>query len=359
MRSIPQWPRRCDGGEHQLQHQRRCRLGQVQHQQQRGSQLQSSPDFETPASAASSNVYDIVITATEANNTNTVTQSVAITVTDVGDVAPAFTSGSSATYAENATGAVYTAVASPDVAGRSITYSISGADAARFSINSTVVWLALSAARTMNQRPTRAATMFTTLPSAPPRPVTPTPSPKTVAVTVTDVGDVAPVFTSANSISASFAENGTGAVYTAVATPDVTGAAVSYSIGGGLDSARFSIDSSSGVVRFVSSPDFETPADVGTNNIYELVISATEAGNTFVATRSLTVTVTDVVLEGPTFSSASSAAFAENATGAVIPQWRPRRCRVRRCYTASAAGQTRPSSASTAAGWSALSAART
>ena len=279
----------------------------------------SSPDFETPASAASSNVYDIVITATEANNTNTVTQTVAVTVTDVGDVAPAFTSASSATYAENATSAVYTAVASPDVAGRSITYSISGTDAARFSINSNsgVVGFvsspnfevpADSGGNNVYDIIISATEVGNTFVAT-----------RSVAVTVTDVGDVAPSFTSGASISASFAENGTGAVYTAVATPDVTGAAVSYSISGGLDSARFSIDSSSGVVRFVSSPDFETPADADSNNSYQFVVSATEAGNTFVATRSLTVTVSDVGDVAPVFTSANSisASFAENATSAV------------------------------------------
>ena len=44
--------------------------------------------------------------------------------------------------------------------------------------------------------------------------------------------------------------HGTGAVYTAVATPDVIGASMTYSISGGADSAQFSINSSSGVVGF-------------------------------------------------------------------------------------------------------------
>ena len=282
--------------------------------------FKSNPDFETPASAASSNVYDIVITATEANNTNTVTQTVAVTVTDVGDVAPAFTSASSATYAENATGAVYTAVATPDVTGAAVSYSISGgSDSAKFSIDSSsgVVRFVSSP---NHESPTDADSnnsyQFVVSATEAGNTVVAT---RSLTVTVSDMGDVAPVFTSGASISASFAENGTDAVYTAVATPDVTGAAVSYSISGGLDSAKFSIDSSSGVVRFVSSPDFETPADAASNNSYQFVVSATEAGNTFVATRSLTVTVSDVGDVAPVFTSANSipASFAENATSAV------------------------------------------
>ena len=276
----------------------------------------SSPNFEAATDVGGNNVYDIVITATEANNTNTVTHSVAVTVTDVGDVAPAFTSGSSATYAENATGAVYTAVATPEVTGASISFSISGgADSAKFSINSNsgVVGF-VSSPNHESATDLDGNNVYDIVITATEAGNTNTVT-QSVAVTVTDVGDLAPVFSSAS--SATFAENGTGAVYTAVATPDVTGAAVSYSISGGLDSARFSIDSSSGVVRFVSSPDFETPASTVSSNVYQLVVSATEANNTHTVTQSVAVTVTNVVLEGPTFTSGSSAAFAENATGAV------------------------------------------
>ena len=93
------------------------------------------------------------------------------------------------------------------------------------------------------------------------------------------------------------------------------GASVGYSISGGADSAKFSINSS-GVVSFISSPDFEAPTATGGGNIYDLVISATENGNTFIATRSVAVTVTNAS-DAPTFTSGSSATFAENATGAV------------------------------------------
>ena len=140
---------------------------------------------------------------------------------------------------------------------------------------------------------------------------------RSVAVMVQDVGDVAPTFNTSSGSSATFAENATGAVYTAAATPDVTGAAVSYSISGGADSAQFSINSSSGVVRFVSSPNFEAPIDAGGNNVYDLVVSATENGNPVVATRSVAVTVLNMAEAAPTFSSGNSASFAENATGAV------------------------------------------
>ena len=182
--------------------------------------FKSSPDFETPTDAGGDNVYNLVISATESGNTRSATQSVAVTVSDVGDVAPNFTSGSSTT----------------------------------------------------------------------------------------------------------FTENGTGAVYTALATPDVTGASISYSISGGLDAAQFSINNSSGVVSFKSSPDFETPTDAGGDNVYNLVISATESGNTRSATQSVAVTVSDVGDVAPNFTSGSSTTFTENGTGAVLYRTGHARC---------------------------------
>ena len=278
----------------------------------------SSPNHESPADSGSDNVYNLVITATEANNTNTVTQTVAVTVTDVGDLAPVFTSANSisASFAENATSAVYTAQATPD-AGNAVSYSISGGDdSTKFSIDSSsgvVRFVSSPDFETPADADSNNSYQFVVSATEAGNTFVAT---RSLTVTVSDVGDVAPVFTSANSISASFSENGTGAIYTAQATPDA-GGAVSYSISGGDDSTKFSINSSSGVVRFVGAPDFETPADADSNNSYQFVVSATEAGNTVVATRSLTVTVSDMGDVAPVFTSGISATYAENATGAV------------------------------------------
>jgi hypothetical protein len=51
----------------------------------------------------------------------------------------------------------------------------------------------------------------------------------------------------------------TTAVTTVVATDEDIGSVVTYSILGGSDSSRFRIDPTTGVLAFVSSPDFENP----------------------------------------------------------------------------------------------------
>lgn len=69
-------------------------------------------------------------------------------------------------------------------------------------------------------------------------------------------------------------------------------AAVRYSITGGADSALFAINSLTGKLTFLSPPDFENPADSGANNVYDIILQATDGVHT--DTQNLAITVTDV-----------------------------------------------------------------
>ena len=105
------------------------------------------------------------------------------------------------------------------------------------------------------------------------------------------VDTVAPEITS--EAAASVAENTpiTSVVYTATATdPDTVGVTFSLS---GADAALFDIDSATGAVTFLASPDFETPADAGGNNVYDIVIHASDGVNSE-DTQAVAITVTDV-----------------------------------------------------------------
>jgi hypothetical protein len=97
-------------------------------------------------------------------------------------------------------------------------------------------------------------------------------------ISVTNVNE-APVITSG--AAASVAENiGTQvAVYTASGT-DPEGDAIAWSIAGGADASLFAINASTGVVTFKASPNFEAPADNGANNVYDIILRATAAGQT-------------------------------------------------------------------------------
>ncbi|MBY0564024.1 MAG: PQQ-dependent sugar dehydrogenase [Hyphomonadaceae bacterium] len=98
----------------------------------------------------------------------------------------------------------------------------------------------------------------------------------------------APAFTSAASVSV--AENVTGAFYTATAT-DPDGNALTYSISGGADAARFTINANPGALSFLTPPDFEAPTDANGDNIYLVTLSVSDGQLS--AALNLTVSVTN------------------------------------------------------------------
>lgn len=83
----------------------------------------------------------------------------------------------------------------------------------------------------------------------------------------------APSFTSAGAVSVP--ENSAGTIYTATAT-DPDGNTITYSISGGADANRFSINGTSGALTFAAPPDFEAPADAGGDNVYNVTLAASD-----------------------------------------------------------------------------------
>ena len=255
--------------------------------------------------AGGNNVYDVNVTASD--GTNATTQAVAITVTNVNE-APTITSGAAASFAENGTGTVYTAAATDPDAGTTLTYSISGSDAALFNIDS------VTGAVTFKSSPNYEAPADAGGNNVYDINVTASDgtnsATKAVAISVTNVNE-APTVTSAG--TASFAENGSGTVYTAAATDPDAGAALTYSISG-ADAALFNIDSVTGAVTFKSSPNYEAPTDAGGNNVYDVNVTASDGTNN--TTKAVAISVTNVN-EAPTVTSAATASFAENGSGTV------------------------------------------
>ena len=102
----------------------------------------------------------------------------------------------------------------------------------------------------------------------------------TLAITVTAVNDPPVIVSDGGGASANInvAEN-TTAVTTVVATDiDLPAQPITYSIAGGADAARFTIDANSGALAFAAAPDFEAPADAGADNVYDLVVRASDGG---------------------------------------------------------------------------------
>ena len=114
-----------------------------------------------------------------------------------------------------------------------------------------------------------------------------------IAVTVNSALNTVPIFTSATAFSVMENITTVGTV-TAVDTDDedtITG----YTITGGADSAKFSIDPLSGELSFNTAPDFENPDDISGTNQYTVVVQVVSGTDdrTLTAEQTITVTVTD------------------------------------------------------------------
>ncbi|KYG80374.1 hypothetical protein AWW67_09340 [Roseivirga seohaensis] len=264
--------------------------------------FKNAPDYENPADGNTDNAYVINVIAND--GTNSVNQDVTITVTDIDEINPVLTSATTANFAENGTGTAYT-VAATDA--NTITYSLGNAkDEALFNI------VGATGVVTFKNSPdyenpadgnTDNAYVINVIASDGTNSVN-----QDVTITVTDIDEVNPVFTSAT--TANFAENGTGTAYTVTATDVNT---ITYSLGAGNDEALFDIVGSTGLVTFKNSPDYENPADGNTDNAYVINVIANDGTNS--VNQDVTITVTDIDEINPVLTSATTANFAENGTG--------------------------------------------
>ena len=111
-----------------------------------------------------------------------------------------------------------------------------------------------------------------------------------------------------------YRENGTATLHTFRAK-DPERSAITWSLSG-PDDDDFTIGET-GVLSFASSPDYESPADSGSDNVYEVtVVARDDAFNSGTLDVVVTVTVQD---EGPEISGQQSLSFTENqATDRVL-----------------------------------------
>ncbi|MGY8817152.1 MAG: hypothetical protein ACKVHB_05220, partial [Pseudomonadales bacterium] len=189
-----------------------------------------------------------------------------------------------------AEGTAYTSV-TPALTGSpigTVTYTLSGADAADFTINSSTGVVSMVARDYDNPVDSGANNTYSLT-------ITATDTygnndSEDWVVTVTQVSEGS-AFTLNAIADVSVNEN---AAYTSV-TPGYTGSVsgfLTYTITGGTDAADFSINSSTGVVTMVAR-DFENPVDSDINNTYSLTIRATDQAGRY-DTEPWIVTVADV-----------------------------------------------------------------
>ncbi len=116
-----------------------------------------------------------------------------------------------------------------------------------------------------------------------------------VTVTVTDRNESDPVVTGRDTLS--FRENTTSTLHTYRVTDMDRGAEITWSVRG-TDGGDFTI-SDTGELSFSRNPNYERPADAGSDNGYEITVVASDGSNE--GTLDVTITITDVN-EGPEIS---------------------------------------------------------
>ncbi len=224
------------------------------------------------------------------------------TPTPPANTAPVFTSGTAGLVEEGSLTA-YLATAT-DAQSNTLAYSVSGTDAALFQINSSTGVVTFRTApdfeapaddgRNNVYNITVSVSDGTASIS------------QNVAITVANRNDVAPVFTSA--IAAAVDEGQTTA-YQAAAT-DADTATLVYSISG-ADAALFAIDAATGVVTFRNAPDFEAPSDAGGDNVYNIVVTASDG--VAAVTRDVAITVRNLNDTAPVIAATASLNVLEGA----------------------------------------------
>ena len=131
---------------------------------------------------------------------------------------------------------------------------------------------------------------------------------KVFTINVTDQNDNAPVYTNLSTISVD--ENTTAVVTLTTTDADTIGNnPPAFAIGGGTDQGDFSL--SGDELSFSPTPDFESPADSNTDNVYVVDIRAFDGANQSFQT--ITVTVDNVSDVDPT-GTANSKTINEDAS---------------------------------------------
>ena len=140
----------------------------------------------------------------------------------------------------------------------------------------------------------------------------------TVTINVAAVNDAPLITSDGGGASASLAITENATAVTTVTSTDVDGGTPLYSLAGGADAARFTINSSTGALSFLAAPDYESPTDADGNNVYDVLVQVSDGvGGT--DTQAIAVTVTAVNDNTPVITSNGGGAtaavnVAENAT---------------------------------------------
>jgi len=121
-----------------------------------------------------------------------------------------------------------------------------------------------------------------------------------VTLTITPVNDAPTIMSNGGGATAAInvAEHVTAVTIVGGIDVDLPAQTLTYSVSGGIDQARFTIDAVTGALELSVPPDFEVPTDADGDNVYVVEVRVTDSQGA-TATQTLHVTVTDVYESSP------------------------------------------------------------
>jgi hypothetical protein len=262
------------------------------------------------------NQYSFTVIANDGVNTP-VEKAVTLDINNLDEIAPTITSSDTAAAIDENSGAgqvVYTASAddAQDISA-GVTFSLSGVDAAAFTINETSGEVTLIAnpnadiGEHSGDDTGKNQYSFTVIANDGVN----TPVEKAVTLDINNLDEIAPTITSGDTAAAIDENSGAGqVVYTASAddTQDIS-AGVTFSLAG-ADAAAFTIDASNGKVTLTADPDFEAQEQ------YNFSVVATDAANNVSDAQSVTLDINNLDDTAPTITSGDTATAIDENTSA-------------------------------------------
>ncbi|NBW97927.1 MAG: cadherin repeat domain-containing protein, partial [Planctomycetia bacterium] len=199
---------------------------------------------------------------------------------------------------------VYTVTSTDtDVVTGSVTYGLTGADAAVFSIDEATGIVTFTIDPDYESQSSYHFTVVATDAAG-------NATSKAVTLTIVNLDEVAPTITSGDSAGSINENSGAGqTVYTATSddTADISGG-VTYSLDG-ADAALFSINATTGAVKLTGNPDYETQSS------YSFTVVATDkAGHS--SSQDVTLVVVNLDEVAPTITSGGTADAIDENSGA-------------------------------------------
>jgi hypothetical protein len=258
--------------------------------------LNGSADYEAQP------VYHFGVVVHDGELSHDVSQEVEVSVTNVNDNVPVFTSGSTGSVTENADAStvIYQAEGTDADHLVALSYTLSGEDALLLNIDSVTGEVRLNASADYETKPSYSFAVIAH-DGDPSHDVS-----EAVVVSVTNVNDNVPEFSSGSTGSVTENADVSTVIYTANAMDADNLAALTYTLTG-EDADKLTIDSATGEVRLNGSADYEAQP------VYHFEVVVHDGDPSHDVSKAVVVSVTNVNDNVPEFSLGSSGSVTENA----------------------------------------------